>query len=259
MPNLSTGSLSPHIAFASSATGPRRGQPLHDDGAKAAIGKSIPATTWLEDNAPWVTETQQPIADGQAWPLEESWTVDCAAGVLFPDTVTLKIKGEDFQVLPMWICVHQHHQGASARLYESICPLDDDTVNVLTQPLQPFCMLEADTLVFTHCDEAAGSWRNYFIGIVGSFSADEDDVLWPNQVLHRRRTKYNVRNGLDLANFLADPRREDYDEHVENLVRLETEKGYHKAWKYHALRARWGDETLSAFGADFKGGPTRVS
>lgn len=31
---------------------------------------------------------------------------------------------------------------------------------------------------------------------------------------------YNVRNGQDLAVFLADPRREDFDAHSGNLVRL---------------------------------------
>lgn len=30
--------------------------------------------------------------------------------------------------------------------------------------------------------ERAGPWRNYFIGVIGTFAPDEDDVLWPNQV-----------------------------------------------------------------------------
>lgn len=48
------------------------------------------------------------------------------------------------------------------------------------------------------------------------------------QVLHRYRSRYNLRNGRDLARFLADPRREDYEEHCESLSRLEAERGYHQ-------------------------------
>jgi hypothetical protein len=28
----------------------------------------------------------------------------------------------------------------------------------------------------------------------------------------------------------------------------QTERGYRKAWTYHRLRTRWGDETLAEFG-----------
>ena len=37
------------------------------------------------------------------------------------------------------------------------------------------------------------------------------------QVLHGERTMYNVRNGQDLARFLATPVREDVEAHLENL------------------------------------------
>lgn len=225
----------------------------------SASSETISAIAWINDNAPWVIDDKQPPADGQAWPLQEAWNLECARGAVFPQTVHLTIQGEEFEVTPLWICVHQHHEGASARLYESVCPLDAATMEALSMPLQPFCIVEAGTMVFSNCDEAAGPWRNYFVGIIGGFAADEDDVMWPNQVLHRRRSKYNARNGLDLARFLADPQREDYDEHFESLARVEADRGYHKAWKFHMLRARWGDETMSAFGADFKGGPSRVS
>ncbi len=70
------------------------------------------------------------------------------------------------------------------------------------------------------------------------------------QVLHRSRTMFNMRNGEDLARFLADPRREDFDSHSSNLVRLQAERGYRPAWSWHMLRSRWGDETLAAFGID---------
>ena len=37
------------------------------------------------------------------------------------------------------------------------------------------------------------------------------------QVLHGNRTMYNVRNGQDLARFLATPVKEDVEAHLENL------------------------------------------
>ena len=37
------------------------------------------------------------------------------------------------------------------------------------------------------------------------------------QVLHGERTMYNVRNGQDLARFLATPVKEDVEAHLENL------------------------------------------
>ena len=121
--------------------------------------------------------------------------------------------------------------------------------------------------------ERAGPWRNYFIGVIGTFAPDEDDVLWPNQVglatdgaqilymtpcfkgrsrgcqplvtlsstaLHQHtvgpvkwhsflqvlyglRTMFNVRNGQDLAQFLADPQREEFDSHSSHLSRIQVQ------------------------------------
>ena len=63
-------------------------------------------------------------------------------------------------------------------------------------------------------------------GIAGLTEGGRDGEA---QVLHRFRTKFNVRDGHDLANFLADPRREEFDEHFERLARLEADHGYHPA------------------------------
>lgn len=35
---------------------------------------------------------------------------------------------------------------------------------------------------YGHRQARSGPWRNYFIGVIGTFAPDEDDVLWPNQV-----------------------------------------------------------------------------
>lgn len=48
--------------------------------------------------------------------------------------------------------------------------------------LEPFCYTAG--LKFETCDERVGHWRNFFIGIIGSVDAQEEDVLWPNQVSH---------------------------------------------------------------------------
>lgn len=37
------------------------------------------------------------------------------------------------------------------------------------------------------------------------------------QVLHSERSLYNARGGWDLARFLADPEKEDVEEHLANL------------------------------------------
>lgn len=67
------------------------------------------------------------------------------------------------------------------RLYESICPLSEELVARLTCHMEPFCITQ--DLAFSRCQARAGPWRSYFIGVVGTFAPDEDDVLWPNQVM----------------------------------------------------------------------------
>lgn len=69
-------------------------------------------------------------------------------------------------------------------------------------------------------------------------------------MLHRDRVLFNVRNGWDVARFLADPRREDVEAHRDNLARLAAERGYRRGWCGHMLRLRWGGATLRALGVE---------
>ena len=113
--------------------------------------------------------------------------------------------------------------------------------------LAPLCT--ADGLTFgALADARAGAWTNYFVGLVGEVAADEEDILWPNQVLHGDRVLYNVRSAADVARFLADPRREDVEAHLENLERLAGERRYRQGWAGHMLRARWGRAALDRLG-----------
>ena len=66
------------------------------------------------------------------------------------------------------------------RVHESTCPVDDALVERLTEPLH--CLATVEGLAFSDSDRRSGPWRNYFVGVVGAVAADENDVLWPNQV-----------------------------------------------------------------------------
>lgn len=44
------------------------------------------------------------------------------------------------------------------------------------------------------------------------------------QVLYGLRTMFNVRNGQDLAQFLADPQREEFDSHSSHLSRIQVQR-----------------------------------
>ena len=66
------------------------------------------------------------------------------------------------------------------RVHESTCPVNDAMVEQLTEPLHCFATVEG--LAFSDSDRRTGPWRNYFVGVVGAVAADENDVLWPNQV-----------------------------------------------------------------------------
>lgn len=65
-------------------------------------------------------------------------------------------------------------------MFESVSPLLPDLLGRLSADIAPFCSVSG--LKFAAADAAAGPWRNYFVGLVGSVAADEDDILWPNQV-----------------------------------------------------------------------------
>ena len=75
------------------------------------------------------------------------------------------------------------------------------------------------------------------------------------QFLHGDRLLFNARGGDDLARFLADPRREDIEAHLENLTRLATERKYRPGWCWHMLRLRWGEAALQRHGITGRGTP----
>ncbi len=68
------------------------------------------------------------------------------------------------------------------RLFETVSPLLPDLVGRLSADIAPFCSVAGMSFSAGAADAAGGGWRNYFIGLVGSVAADEDDILWPNQV-----------------------------------------------------------------------------
>ncbi|BDA43677.1 hypothetical protein COCOBI_04-6910 [Coccomyxa sp. Obi] len=161
------------------------------------------------------------------------------------EKIMMTLDGEPVAVLPLWVAVYQEDENGLARLHESTFPLSPDLVDQLESDLQPFCAVAG--LSFQECDERHGPWRNYYVGVVGDVDSEEDDVLWPNQAIHGNRTIYNVRNGWDIARFLADAVKEDVESHLGNLKRLQEERQYKSGWAYHMLRSRWGEPVLRNF------------
>ena len=168
---------------------------------------------------------------------------------VLPGAVQLRLGNEVAIVRPLWISVRIDESSSIAALYESVVPLDAQVVAHMTTELTPFCSVTG--LNFgALADLRYGPWVNYFIGLVGDVAPDEADILWPNQVLHRDRVMYNVRDAGDMARFLADPKKEDVEEHAENLQRLAQERGYKKGWCWRMLVSRWGKRVLKNFEID---------
>ena len=64
--------------------------------------------------------------------------------------------------------------------------------------LEPFCYTAG--LKFEGSDERAGHWRNFFIGVMGDVDAQEEDVLWPNQVLiNYRHSRFSAYAGMHMS------------------------------------------------------------
>lgn len=163
------------------------------------------------------------------------------------DGIKALLGGQKLNVSPLWISVFVDHKAKKSSIFESIIPIEDKVVENVDIQMKPF--YETDELVFEEQAELkSGPWRNYFIGIVGEVSAIEDGNLWPNQVLHKDRCLYNVRNASDLVKFLADPTKEDIESHLENLERLAEERRYKKGWCWHMLKTRWGERALQKYG-----------
>jgi len=101
---------------------------------------------------------------------------------------------------------------------------------------------------FLGADVRAGHWRSFFVGIVGEVSLSEDEMMWPNQVVHGERTVHNLRGMPDLAAFLADAAEEDVAGHLRCLDAIAAERGYPRRWCWHRLRERWGLRALRRLG-----------
>lgn len=150
-------------------------------------------------------------------------------------------------VRPLWIAIHQDGPMGLAQLYDSPAPLETEIMKRLSAPMSPFASVTG--LSFSsQTDVRHGPWHNFFVGLVGGVAVEEHEILWPNQILHKDRVLFNVRHGVDVARFLADPRPKDVQEHADNLERLAAERKYRKGWCWHMLRARWGEQALVGLG-----------
>ncbi|RMZ53295.1 hypothetical protein APUTEX25_004783 [Auxenochlorella protothecoides] len=152
-----------------------------------------------------------------------------------PQSLMLEAKREGST---MYCCV-----SIAKLLYASKELLTSNDVNVLGTVCEPFCTVESAP--FLQDDMPAVDLLRYYVGFVGDVGPTEEDILWPNQVLHRDRILFNVRSGEDIARFLSSPNLEAVLEHGENLRRIALERGYHMGWCWQMLRLRWGGATLA--------------
>lgn len=196
----------------------------------------------------WLTSSTAAAGDGNFLPSSSETNLPDAAAVL-PGAVQLMLGNEVATVRPLWISVHTDEISGIAALYESVVPLDAHVIKCMSTKLTPFCSVSG--LNFgALADLKYGSWANFFVGLVGDVAPEEADILWPNQVLHRDRVMYNVRDAGDMARFLADPRKEDIEEHAENLQRLAQERGYRRGWCWRMLVSRWGKSVVDQYNID---------
>ena len=187
-------------------------------------------------------------------------------------------------IVPLWISVHIDEDSKTASLYESVVPVEPNVVEKLEMKdtWRPFYVLRLEEeeaernrfrafslepdarvprLTFDEYPEyTCGPWRNYFVGLWGEVAAVDEGTLWPNRVLHKDRCVYNVRNGLDLVRFLADPRKRDIEDHARNLERLAnggieveqpvqlSEETVSSPWVWGLLKSRWGSHGLKKHG-----------
>ena len=168
---------------------------------------------------------------------------------ILPGIVQLQLGSEIATVRPLWISIYIEESTGIAKLFESVVPLESGIVHHMKTDLTPFCSISGQNFGDL-ADLRDGPWLNYFVGLVGGVAVEAEDILWPNQILHKDRVLYNVRDASDVARFLADPRKEDVIEHAANLKRLAEERGYRKGWCWYMLRSRWGLSVLKKMGID---------
>ena len=168
-------------------------------------------------------------------------------GRSFPESFKLRIDGRLMTVRPLWIAVHTDVANRRSSFYESVVPINTEVQIQMQSKLEPFLVMHNNEFEF-YADIREGAWSNFFVGIVGDVGVNEAENLWPNQVFHRDRILYNVREASDIAKFLENPRIEAINMHLENLNRLAADRGYHHGWCWYMLKARWGASVLRKFG-----------
>jgi hypothetical protein len=192
-------------------------------------------------------EDSQEFLDELEWLSAQEEVMDGQRITKHSDGIRVILAGQELKISPLWISVLVDDNMTTAKVYESVVPIEEEVIDKLDNTMDPF--FESENLKFDDMAEfTSGPWRNYFIGVVGEVSVEEDGNLWPNQVLHKDRCLYNVRNASDLVKFLADPNEEDIKSHLSNLERLARERNYKRGWCWYMLKSRWGEQALAKFG-----------
>lgn len=107
---------------------------------------------------------------------------------------------------------------------------------------------------------SATGWSSYRVTLLGGVSANEDHVLWPNQMLHGDRSVHNVRGAADVAGFLVAADKGGVVSHALNLRGLAEFKNREAEWCWELLAQRWGRDELVRLGCGmelFEGLPRR--
>lgn len=158
---------------------------------------------------------------------------------------TLEERGERVEVQPVWVLVHQEHPGGHARLYETVHTVYPELLQHITTAVEPFC--HAEGMTFSNPKFSHGPWKGYLVGAVGEVAASEDDALWPNRIFCDKRVMHNVRNGWDIAKFLAQPTMADMAGHHANLKLIQEDRHYQPRWVWRMLSSRWGGDAVAAY------------
>jgi hypothetical protein len=116
----------------------------------------------------------------------------------------------------------------------------------------PFGSFEGLTFGTT-ADGAAGAWHAWLLLRRGAFATDATHTLFPNAVVHVRggRIAHNMRDGADLATFVADAQLDAVALHAVHLARCATlnrEVPLPVEWCMQQLQARWGLGALVRLG-----------
>lgn len=155
-------------------------------------------------------------------------------------------RGEEIEVQPMWVLVHQEKPDGPARLYETVHRPTPEMLQHISAVVEPFCFVEED-MTFSNPQFSHGPWKGYRVGAVGVVAAHEDDALWPNRLFCGKRVMHNVRHGWDIAKFLSEPRIEDMAGHHANLKLIQEDRQYQPGWVWRMLSSRWGEDAMVAY------------